>query len=121
MLLPLQDHNSTDPGMAQPNGTLTKVDPQPQPPSPSPSPDLLGDLLGPLAIEGPPVDGESEQNVVSGLEGVAAVDAAAIVPVTVQTNAVEVCIYYLFVILVYICHCGLWFAHLNVSLLSIYL
>ncbi|KAK9185751.1 hypothetical protein WN943_026110 [Citrus x changshan-huyou] len=83
------DHNSTDPGMAQPNGTLTKVDPQPQPPSPSPSPDLLGDLLGPLAIEGPPVDGESEQNVVSGLEGVAAVDAAAIVPVTVQTNAVE--------------------------------
>ncbi|KAH9700031.1 AP-2 complex subunit alpha-1 [Citrus sinensis] len=83
------DHNSTDPGMAQPNGTLTKVDPQPQPPSPSPSPDLLGDLLGPLAIEGPPVAGESEQNVVSGLEGVAAVDAAAIVPVTVQTNAVE--------------------------------
>ncbi|KAL9416382.1 hypothetical protein AB3S75_039556 [Citrus x aurantiifolia] len=87
------DHNSTDPGMAQPNGTLTKVDPQPQPqpqpPSPSPSPDLLGDFLGPLAIEGPPVAGESEQNVVSGLEGVAAVDAAAIVPVTVQTNAVE--------------------------------
>ncbi|GAY63424.1 hypothetical protein CUMW_225470 [Citrus unshiu] len=80
---------SSNPGMAQPNGTLTKVDPQPQPPSPSPSPDLLGDLLGPLAIEGPPVDGESEQNVVSGLEGVAAVDAAAIVPVTVQTNAVE--------------------------------
>lgn len=81
------DHNSTDRGMAQPNGTLTKVDPQP--PSPSPSPDLLGDFLGPLAIEGPPVAGESEQNVVSGLEGVAAVDAAAIVPVTVQTNAVE--------------------------------
>lgn len=84
------DHNSTDPGLAQPNGTLTKVDPQPQPPSLSPSPDLLGDLLGPLAIEGPPpVAGESEQNVVSGLEGVAAVDAAAIVPVTAQTNAVE--------------------------------
>lgn len=96
MLLPLQDHNSTDPGLAQPNGTLTKVDPQPQPqpPSLSPSPDLLGDLLGPLAIEGPPpVAGESEQNVVSELEGVAAVDAAAIVPVTAQTNAVEVCIY----------------------------
>lgn len=86
------DHNSTDPGLAQPNGTLTKVDPQPQPqpPSLSPSPDLLGDLLGPLAIEGPPpVAGESEQNVVSELEGVAAVDAAAIVPVTAQTNAVE--------------------------------
>ncbi|XP_047952946.1 AP-2 complex subunit alpha-2-like [Salvia hispanica] len=38
-------------GLAMKNGTLAVVDPQP--PS-TPSPDLLGDLLGPLAIEGPP-------------------------------------------------------------------
>ncbi|KAK1588430.1 hypothetical protein Q3G72_023165 [Acer saccharum] len=70
------DHNSADPGLTQPNGTLTKVDPQPT------SPDLLGDLLGPLAIEGPPGPAaQSEQNVVGGLEGApGAGDEAAIVP-----------------------------------------
>lgn len=81
-----QEHNSADPGSAQPNGSLTKVDPQPL------SPDLLGDLLAPLAIEGPPgAGGQSEQSVASGLEGAAAVDGAAIVPVAEQTNTVEVC------------------------------
>ncbi|KAJ4724959.1 AP-2 complex subunit alpha [Melia azedarach] len=78
------EHNSADPGSAQPNGSLTKVDPQPL------SPDLLGDLLAPLAIEGPPgAGGQSEQSVASGLEGAAAVDGAAIVPVAEQTNTVE--------------------------------
>ncbi|KAK2643527.1 hypothetical protein Ddye_025290 [Dipteronia dyeriana] len=70
------DHNSADPGLTQTNGTLTKEDPQPM------SPDLLGDLLGPLAIEGPPGPAaQSEQNVVGGLEGApGAGDEAAIVP-----------------------------------------
>ncbi|KAK9279535.1 hypothetical protein L1049_013214 [Liquidambar formosana] len=79
------DHNSEDQGSAHLNGTLSTVDPQP------PSPDLLGDLLGPLAIEGPPVASvHSEQNIIPGLEGVSnTVDAAAIVPVEEQNNSVQ--------------------------------
>ena len=72
--------------MSQANGTLTTVDPQPA------SGDLLGDLLGPLAIEGPPGAVQYEPNAVSGLEGVpSSVDYAAIVPVGEQTNTVQVC------------------------------
>lgn len=74
--------------MSQANGTLATVDPQP------PSADLLGDLLGPLAIEGLPGAAVlSEPNAVSGLEGVPipADDAAAIVPVGKDTNSVQVC------------------------------
>ncbi|KAL6958337.1 hypothetical protein U1Q18_017353 [Sarracenia purpurea var. burkii] len=41
-----KDYSSGDQVVTQANGTLTMVDPQP--------PDLLGDLLDPLAIEGPP-------------------------------------------------------------------
>lgn len=65
---------------------MTTVDPQP------PSADLLGDLLGPLAIEGPPsADVQPQQNIVSGVEGVPnAVEATAIVPVGDQTNSVQV-------------------------------
>ncbi|KAL5763867.1 hypothetical protein ACOSP7_016232 [Xanthoceras sorbifolium] len=79
------DHNSADPGLTQPNGTLTTVDPQ------TTSPDLLGDLLGPLAIEGPPGPAaQSEQTVVGGWDGVpSAGDEAAIVPVEAQTNTVQ--------------------------------
>lgn len=73
--------------MSQANGTLTTVDPQPA------SGDLLGDLLGPLAIEGPPGAVQYEPNAVSGLEGVPipADDAAAIVPVGKEANSVQVC------------------------------
>ena len=65
---------------------MTTVDPQP------PSADLLGDLLGPLAIEGPPsADVQPQQNIVSGVEGVPnAAEATAIVPVGEQTNSVQV-------------------------------
>ncbi|KAB5561569.1 hypothetical protein DKX38_006526 [Salix brachista] len=78
-------HASTDQGLSQANGTLTTVDPQPA------SVDLLGDLLGPLAIEGPPGAAvQFELNAVSGLEGVpSSADYAAIVPVGEQTNTVQ--------------------------------
>ncbi|KAJ4843598.1 hypothetical protein Tsubulata_029024 [Turnera subulata] len=79
------EHTSADQGLTQPNGSLTKVEPQSQ------SPDLLGDLLGPLAIEGPPAASvQSEQNTISGVEGApSAADLAAIVPVGEQTNSVQ--------------------------------
>ncbi|CAN6695536.1 unnamed protein product [Malus baccata var. baccata] len=79
------DHNSTDQGSSQENGTLSKVDPQ------APSADILGDLLGPLAIEGPPATaGQPQQNVIPGLGGDPdAVDASAIVPVGEEQNSVQ--------------------------------
>ncbi|OWM68960.1 hypothetical protein CDL15_Pgr025147 [Punica granatum] len=78
------DYNVVDQGVNQTNGTLSKTDSQP------PSADLLGDLLGPLAIEGPPGAVHSEQTAVSGVEGVpSAADAAAIVPLEEQTNSVQ--------------------------------
>ncbi|GKV16639.1 hypothetical protein SLEP1_g27254 [Rubroshorea leprosula] len=79
------DHNPADQALSVANGTLSTVDPQP------PSADLLGDLLGPLAIEGPPAAAvPSEHNVVSGLEGIPnVVDGAAIVPVGEETNSVQ--------------------------------
>ncbi|XVF46838.1 hypothetical protein PTKIN_Ptkin03bG0060000 [Pterospermum kingtungense] len=80
-----EDHNSTDRALSHENGTLNKVDPQP------PSADILSDLLGPLAIEGPPgATVQSEHNAVSGLEGGPdGVDGSAIVPVEEQTNTVQ--------------------------------
>uniref|UniRef100_A0A2P2MSX5 AP-2 complex subunit alpha n=1 Tax=Rhizophora mucronata TaxID=61149 RepID=A0A2P2MSX5_RHIMU len=79
------EHTLSDQVPTQANGILTKLDPQP------PSADLLGDLLGPLAIEGPPaVDVQSGHPAVSGLEGgPSTADGAAIVPVGEQTNSVE--------------------------------
>ncbi|WCJ41696.1 AP-2 complex subunit alpha-2 [Euphorbia peplus] len=75
------EHNSGEQGLTHVNGTLNKLDPQP------PSADIIGDLLGPLAIEGPP---GAEQNSVPGPEGVLdAADAAAIVPVGEDTNSVQ--------------------------------
>lgn len=79
------DHNSTDQALSQENGTLSTVDPQPA------SADLLGDLLGPLAIEGPPGTAvQSQPSVIPGVGGDSnAVDAAAIVPVGEEQNSVQ--------------------------------
>ncbi|XP_050368388.1 AP-2 complex subunit alpha-1-like [Argentina anserina] len=79
------DHNPTDQGLSQENGSLSKVDPQ------TPSPDLLGDLLGPLAIEGPPGPAvQSHQNVIPGSVGdPTSADATAIVPVGEEPNSVQ--------------------------------
>ncbi|KAJ9188744.1 hypothetical protein P3X46_000111 [Hevea brasiliensis] len=79
-----EEHTAVDQALTQSNGTLTKVDSQP------PS-DLLGDLLGPLAIEGPPGAAvQSEHSAVTEVEGApSAVDVAAIVPVGEQTNSVQ--------------------------------
>lgn len=83
-----QDHNAADQGVTQENGTLSVVDPQPS----EPSVDLLGDLLGPLAIEGPPPAAtQSEDNSVSGVDGSSYVDEAlALAPVGEQTNTIQV-------------------------------
>ena len=69
---------------------MSKVDSQP------PSADLLGDLLGPLAIEGPPgISVHPQPSSNSGLEGTV-VEATAIVPAGEQANSVQVhcfCLY----------------------------
>lgn len=71
----------------QTNGTLGKGDSEP------PSADLLSDLLGPLAIEGPPGTSQSELDVASVVEDVASsANASALVPVEEQTNSVQVLI-----------------------------
>lgn len=55
-----------------------------------PSADLLSDLLGPLAIEGPPSSSIHPQpSTTSGLEETV-VEANAIVPAGEQANAVQV-------------------------------
>ncbi|XP_022854310.1 AP-2 complex subunit alpha-1-like isoform X2 [Olea europaea var. sylvestris] len=83
------DQNTAEQGETQSNGALTIMDPQP--PSSAPSADLLGDLLGPLAIEGlPGAAAQPEPNLVSGLEGGSnAADALAIAPVEEQSNIVQ--------------------------------
>ncbi|GAB4824774.1 hypothetical protein Ancab_007640 [Ancistrocladus abbreviatus] len=72
--------------VAQPNGTLSEMGQQA-----APSPDHLGDLLAPLAIEGPPSTTiQSEQNLVSGHEvSSSAIDALALAPVEEQANTVQ--------------------------------
>ncbi|XP_047330023.1 AP-2 complex subunit alpha-1-like isoform X2 [Impatiens glandulifera] len=68
------------------NGVLTIVDPQPL----DSSADLLGDLLGPLAIEGPPDNGStSEHKMMSPHEGIPSEDALAIATVGEQPNSVQ--------------------------------
>ena len=63
---------------------MSIVDSQP------PSADLLGDLLGPLAIEGPPSSSVHLQpSSNSGVEGTV-VEATAIVPAGEQANSVQV-------------------------------
>ncbi|MBA0795160.1 hypothetical protein Gohar_006060 [Gossypium harknessii] len=80
-----EDHYSTEPVLSQENGNLSQVDQQP------PSADPLSDLLGPLAIEGPPgATVQYENSAVSGLEsGPDVVDGSAIVPVEVGTNTIQ--------------------------------
>ncbi|XP_031112884.1 AP-2 complex subunit alpha-1-like [Ipomoea triloba] len=84
------DNSSADEGVTQANGTLTVVDPQPQPSS-TPSPDLLGDLLSPLAIEGPPAGGnQADTNLASDAKGAPMPpEALALAPVEEQTNTVQ--------------------------------
>ncbi|XP_021767370.1 AP-2 complex subunit alpha-1-like [Chenopodium quinoa] len=81
------DHQGTQSALPQSNGTLSEVDAQ----QAAPSPDLLGDLLGPLAIEGPP--GASAQSELEGVPGAEAssteVDALALTPVDEQMNTVQ--------------------------------
>lgn len=87
----MQDSNSVDPGLTEANGALTVIDSQPPPPT-TLSEDLLGDLLGPLAIEGPPgTPIKSEQNLMAGLESVpSTADNLALAPVEEQANSVQV-------------------------------
>lgn len=74
------------------------MDPQP----PEPSADLLGDLLSPLAIEGPPgATAQADYNSAPGAEGVSNAEAAlAIAPVGEQTNTVQVSIALLHTLLI---------------------
>ncbi|KAJ7981101.1 AP-2 complex subunit alpha [Quillaja saponaria] len=75
--------SSAEEASSQENGALSIVDPQP------PSADVQGDLLGPLAIEGPPgTTVHPEQNVSSGLEHIVD-EATAIVPVEEETYSVQ--------------------------------
>ncbi|KAK9676898.1 hypothetical protein RND81_11G108600 [Saponaria officinalis] len=71
----------------RPNGTGGEVDLQ----QATSSPDLLGDILGPLAIEGPPGSAmQSEYGLVSGAEDPSALEyALALAPVDDQTNTVQ--------------------------------
>ncbi|GMI97225.1 hypothetical protein like AT5G22780 [Hibiscus trionum] len=84
-MITTENDTSSDHTLSQQNGALSNVDPQP------PSADLLSDILGPLAIEGPPdATVQSENNAASGLEGGSdAIDGSAIVPVEEQTNTVQ--------------------------------
>ncbi|KAL9322706.1 hypothetical protein ACSQ67_010759 [Phaseolus vulgaris] len=77
------DDTSAGERLSQENGTLSKVDSQP------PSADLLVDLLGPLAIEGPPSSNIHTRSISSsGLEGTV-VESTAIVPAGELTNSVQ--------------------------------
>ncbi|KAI3722101.1 hypothetical protein L2E82_33128 [Cichorium intybus] len=65
--IPSVDHTSVDQELTEANGNSHEVDPQP---------DVLGDLLSPLAIEGPPAVVSEE-------------DALALAPVEDQQNSVK--------------------------------
>ncbi|XP_077241206.1 AP-2 complex subunit alpha-1-like [Tasmannia lanceolata] len=82
-----KDANFVEQGLTQANGTSSRLDSQ----TSLPSEDLLGDLLGPLAIEGPPGAGvPTEQNMVSGLEASPnESDALALAPIGEQSNSVQ--------------------------------
>ncbi|XP_010933729.1 AP-2 complex subunit alpha-2 [Elaeis guineensis] len=78
--------SSHDQGLTKENGTVSTVDP-----ASTQSADILGDLLGPLAIEGPPAAAVSaEQNMVPGLEATPdAAGALALATVGDQSNSVQ--------------------------------
>ncbi|KAL8480928.1 hypothetical protein ACS0TY_027446 [Phlomoides rotata] len=79
------DQSTSETEVSHVNGALTLVDSQ----TPStPSPDLLGDILGPLAIEGPSVNGLPSEpgNIDSGLGEDESADALAIALVEEHNN-----------------------------------
>lgn len=78
--------SSQDQEVAKENGTIVKVDAEPVP-----SPDLLGDLLGPLAIEGlPSVSVAAEQNIKLGVQATPdIIGALALATVSEESNAVQ--------------------------------
>ncbi|CAL0332320.1 unnamed protein product [Lupinus luteus] len=77
------DDSSADQRLSQENGALNREDSVP------PSADILSDLLGPLAIEGPPSSNVHPQpSTDPGLEDIV-VEATAIVPAGEQANAVQ--------------------------------
>ncbi|KAL8245439.1 hypothetical protein R6Q59_011697 [Mikania micrantha] len=64
------DQTAVDQQLTPSNGTLSVVDPQPPAQDYAPAGDILGDLLNPLSIEGPPgVSPQSELNSVPSHEG----------------------------------------------------
>ena len=65
---------------------MSKIDPQ----SVVPSADLLGDLLGPLAIEGPPAVPTEPHGIIASEGDPNPADALALAPVDEQTNSVQV-------------------------------
>uniref|UniRef100_A0A1D1XEC3 AP-2 complex subunit alpha n=2 Tax=Anthurium amnicola TaxID=1678845 RepID=A0A1D1XEC3_9ARAE len=80
------DSVSIDQGMVHANGTINKsVSEAP------PSADLLGDLLGPLAIEGPPASAvPAEESLISGLDATpSSADALALATLSDQSNTVQ--------------------------------
>ncbi|ERN13229.1 AP-2 complex subunit alpha-1 [Amborella trichopoda] len=85
------DTNLADQELIHANGAMVLMDPQPAPVAAPPSADLLGDLLSPLAIEGPTAASvSSEQNLMPGLEsGPDAVGALALTTVEEQSNSVQ--------------------------------
>ncbi|KAL1817030.1 hypothetical protein DCAR_0521449 [Daucus carota subsp. sativus] len=78
-----EGHSTADQVLTRSNGSATNLQ------ASTPSPDLLGDLLSPLAIEGPPAPAsvESERNPVSGTP--TAADALALAPIGGQTNTIQ--------------------------------
>lgn len=78
--------NSRDQEVSKENGVVGKVDAEP-----APSPNLLGDLLGPLAGEGPPYAATAaEHNVIPGAEATPdTVGALALATVADESNAVQ--------------------------------
>ncbi|RRT77425.1 hypothetical protein B296_00028636 [Ensete ventricosum] len=82
--------SSREQGMTDENGSINKVVPQD-----TPSADLLGDLLGPLAIEGPPVPTvpveQKDKNLLSALEATSEeAGPLALATVDDQPNSVQV-------------------------------
>ncbi|KAJ8499682.1 hypothetical protein OPV22_010234 [Ensete ventricosum] len=81
--------SSREQGMTDENGSINKVVPQD-----TPSADLLGDLLGPLAIEGPPVPTvpveQKDKNLLSALEATSEeAGPLALATVDDQPNSVQ--------------------------------
>ncbi|KAK7262216.1 hypothetical protein RJT34_29779 [Clitoria ternatea] len=77
------DNNSIDQSLSKENGTLRKVDSHPPPA------DLLGDILGPLAIEGPRSIVHPHANTNLGPEGEAVKSISAIIPAGEQADSVQ--------------------------------